>query len=406
MQMILRPASAKDLPAIRKSLKSWCEEDPGLAALLDTLFDANSRERARCTVLESENAVRCVAVWTRESEEEIRLHGLGLAQTAQETGADARFLKEEIIEWADTGASRVLVKVPQTVSVPLVKRLRACGFIFEGTSSTFNVQGSPRIRLCKYFRYGSVPYSEVMSLLEELLTSLGCEIRPEGDGFGYRIRAEYRLPFVFSAWHRITRSETDIIVHPPARVLAMDELETLFFPLRIECRNEKPLFLPLERKRAKSLIDVPNVDTRQDSLFGSEVLQPYRRLFLNNITYCYPAGLKRMRRGLPLLFYVNGVGIVGSGRVEDWHLDEPSSLYNSIDEMGYFDPEDVKEHAAESGPLEGKVLVIRFQWYRPFRRTVTLDEIRKLEAGFNPQRTRALSTHLFHAIMAAGNPAG
>jgi hypothetical protein len=228
-------------------------------------------------------------------------------------------------------------------------------------------------------------------------------VRTEGEGFGYRIGPEYRLPFMFNAWHRITRSGPEIIVHPPARILEMHELETLFFPLRIRAVQERPLFLPLERKRATRLIDLPDEDVRQGSLFQDGWFHQHRRLFLNNLTYGYPAGLKGVRRGLPVLFYVNRVGVVGSGRVEHWYLDKPRNLYNQLDEMGFYDPEDVKECAASSGPSAGKVLVIRFHWYRSLKRPVTLERLRELDGTFNPQRTRALSADLFESILAAGN---
>jgi hypothetical protein len=316
------------------------------------------------------------------------------------------FVREEILEWAEMGISKVFVTVPKGVASQVVRCLRACGFMFEGIWSSRALDGSHRIRLSKYFLYRSIPHHQLMDFLREFLVSLGYEVRPEADGFGYRIREEYRLPFIFSAWHRITQSGQDIIVHPPARVLEMHELETIFFPLHVQGSEDKPLLIPMEKDRAKTLINLPDMDAHQNSLFSTDVLYQYRRLHLNNLTYCYPAGLKRLRKGLPLLFYVNTIGVVGAGRVEDWRVDEPKNLYNSIDEMGYFDPEDVKEHAAPSGPLAGKVLAIRFQWYRPLKRVVSLDQIRKLDVAFNPQRTRTLSGDLFESILLAGNAAG
>lgn len=104
------------------------------------------------------------------------------------------------------------------------------------------------------------------------------------------------------------------------------------------------------------------------------------------------------------MFYVNRVGAVGVGRVDDWYLDEPKNLYNNLDDMSYFDPEDVKEQAAVSGPRAGKVLLIRFQWYRPFKRAVSLEEIRGFDGTFNPQRSRALARSLFRSIVNAGTP--
>ena len=109
-----------------------------------------------------------------------------------------------------------------------------------------------------------------------------------------------------------------------------------------------------------------------------------------------------MRKGLPLLFYVNRVGAVGTARVENWYLDEPENLCGHFHEMAQFDPEDVKEHAAGSGPRAGKVLAIRFRWYRPLARVVPLDEIRQMDSGFNPQRTRSIAPRLLQSIVSAG----
>jgi hypothetical protein len=179
----------------------------------------------------------------------------------------------------------------------------------------------------------------------------------------------------------------------------------LFFPLSISAKHDKPLLLPMEKKRAASLIELPPVSTHQDSLFDASALNERRTISLNNLTYSYPTGIQGIRKGLPILFYVNRIGAVGSGRVEEWYLDEPKNLYNKIDEMGYFDPEDVKEYAAVSGPRSGKVLVIRFNWYRPFKRAVALEEIRSIDDSFNPQRTRSLACASFEDIVRAGNTA-
>jgi len=185
--------------------------------------------------------------------------------------------------------------------------------------------------------------------------------------------------------------------------LELYDLETIFYPLSIRTRNEKPLLVPMDKKRASHLVHLPRLDTQQATLFAEGAQVTHRPVFSNNLTYSFPAGLHGMRRGLPVLFYVNRVGAVGTGRVEDWYLDEPKNLYNSLDEMGYFDPQDVKEHVASVGPNAGKVLVIRFKWYRPLKRVVTLEEIRGIDDSFNPQRTRSLSSTLFSSIVTAGN---
>ncbi|MBI4964716.1 MAG: hypothetical protein HY913_15660 [Desulfomonile tiedjei] len=403
MKMILRQALDKDRQAIESILKPWTDDDPEVLDALQDAFRADLPGAIRCRLLETDKTIRCVSVWKWENKDEVRLIALGMGPGASEFGIDNRFISEEILDWADSGVSKVTVVLPEMVAPPLTGSLRTSGFIFEGISSSCGVKQNSRVRFCKHFLYRSIPYSQVMGFIKDFLLSLGYEVRTEGDGLGYRIRSDHRFPFIFNAWHRITRSGPDIIVHPPARVLELYDLETIFYPLTIRTRNEKPLLIPMDKKRASHLLNLPRLDAHQGTLFAEGAGDGHRQLFSNNLTYSYPAGLQGMRRGMPLLFYVNRVGAVGTGRLDDWYLDEPKNLYNNLDEMGYFDPQDVKEHVASSGPNAGKVMVIRFKWYRSLKRVVSLEEIRGIDDGFNPQRTRSLSSQFFQSVVAAGN---
>lgn len=403
MKMILRPALKADLSSLKKILEPWSTHDPSIEHALQSLLQSGEYHSHRCDVLEIDKVIRCAILWFLEKPDEIRISALVLSSTVNDVGAYTRFLTEEVLQWVDLGISKVTITLPESLSPILVGNLKSCGFMFEGITSGCTPNDRPQVRLCKHFLYRSIPYGEVIGFLKDFLLSLGYEIRNEGDGFGFRVRSEYRLPFIFSPWHRVTRSGPDIIVHPPARVLELHELETLFYPLKIQSPSERPLLLPTEKKTAQHLIDLPDEDACQNSLFRGTPYQE-RIIRLNRLTVCHPSGLKGIRRGLPLMFYVNRVGAVGVGRVEDWYLDEPKNLYNNLDEMSYFDPEDVKEQAAVSGPRAGKVLLIRFQWYKPFKRAVSLEEIRGIDGTFNPQRARSLPRSLFRAIVAAGTP--
>jgi N-acetylglutamate synthase-like GNAT family acetyltransferase len=402
MKMILRQAVKKDVPAILNILKPWSEQDPTVSAVLENLPSLGEKSHIQCRLFEQDKTIRCAGLWIQERKDQMRLLALGFGPGASDIGADVRFIREAILEWTEMRISKVIARLPETLSVPLMGPLKNSGFMFEGFSSSLSEKDQPQLHLCKHFLYRSIPHTQTMNFLKDFLMSLGYEVREEGDGFGFRTRSEYRLPFIFSAWHRVTRSGPDIIVHPPARVLELHELETLFYPLQIHSRNEKPLLLPMEKKRATPLIELPHFDNGQDSLFDTASMRR-KTVPLNNVTYSYPTTVQGMRRGLPLLFYINRVGAVGTGRVEDWHLDEPKNLYSNIDEMGFFDPEDVKEHAATSGPRMGKVMVIRFHWYKPLKRAVSLEEIRRMDDNFNPQRTRTLSWDLFQSIVSAGS---
>jgi hypothetical protein len=403
MELVFRHAAKKDLPALKKIFRSWAESDPGILDMLNASLSGGEDKNLRCAVLEAAKTIRAGLLWYTYAINEVRVVALGTGPGASELDASERLLKEQILEWSEESITKVTIKIPAAMASSFITNLKSCGFMLEGISSRFGTGESPEIRMCKHLLHRSVPYSGIMQFLKELLVSLGYEVRPEGEDFGYRVKNEYRLPFIHSSWHRITRNGPDIIVHPPARILELHELETLFFPLTIRTKNDRPLLLPMEKKRAVTLIDLPPAYSQQDSLFGVTPLNHQRDLRINNLTYSYPTGIQKIRKGLPILFYVNRMGAVGSGRIEEWYLDEPKNLYNKIDEMGYFDPEDVKEYAASSGPKSGKVMVIRFAWYRPLKRTVPLEEIRTIDDSFNPQRTRSLSSESFKAIIIAGN---
>jgi hypothetical protein len=403
-KMIFRPALKKDLPAIRKIIKPWIAEDSSVSQYLESIPAPGETSEVRSRVLEVDKSIKCVMFWVKSKPDEAQITAMGFGQNSSELGADCKFIQEAILEWSEIHVSKVIIRVPEAVSNPLLPPLKASGFMFEGISSRTGNKQRPTLHLCKHFLYKTVPNSKIMEFLRDFLTSLGYEIRSEDDGFGYRLRTEYRLPFIFSPWHRITKNGPDIIIHPPARILETHELETLFYPLQVHVSGERPLLVPMERKRAQVSIELPDLESRQNTLFAPEAMRK-RAIFHNNLAFSLPSGPQTIRRGLPVLFYVNKLGAVGSGRVEDWYLDEPKNLFNDIDDMSFFDPADVVEHAATTGSKAGKVLVIRFQWYRPFKKVISFDEIRRVDENFNPQRTRALSSSLFQTITEVGNEA-
>jgi len=399
---MLREARSKDTSAIKKILSGWLQEGTLLNGDLEETIRNQPHDPTSCRVVEDEKTIRAVSLWTREGSSEVRLLGFGSGGPPDQD-LERRLLHEEILDWSEMGVSRVTVDVPEPMSADLVPLLKMCGFLYEGMSSGWSVSQKPLLKLSKHFLYRTVPQRELMAFLMEFMISSGYEALTEEGGFRYRVRQEFTRPFIFSPWHRITTSGSEILVHPPARVIERHELEELFFPMRIYSPAERPLLLFMEKKRARALVDLPSGDARQNSLFQGSIRGWQRPLRRHNLTYSHPVGLKTLRKGLPLLFYVNGTGAVGSGRVEDWSLDEPENLIARLREIGEFDPADVREHAATSGPRMGKVLVIRFCWYRPLKRAVTLEEIRAMDVNFNPPRTRSVSSELFQSVLARGN---
>ena len=211
---------------------------------------------------------------------------------------------------------------------------------------------------------------------------------------------------MFSHWHSVSKSGSDIIVQPPAHILEHYELETLFYPLRIYSPKEWPLLVPLGRKRAKQLIELPREDAKQKSLFNGTGIGQERRVCLRDIAYSYPAGKRGLRKGLPVLFYVNRVGAVGTARAEDLSLEDPANVDDALNGLELPSANGNKRQVPNGEQKIGKVLVVRFKWYRPLRKTVPLEEIRLLDEKFNPQRMRAVPNRLYESILDRGNRPG
>lgn len=402
--MLLKQAVARDIPAVKKIFKKWTGKKPVISEILDGPSRLNRGQNGvRLDVVEIDKSVRCACLWRPQEDNQIDIIAFDMSNGADELGVDSRFLLEEILEWADMKVSRVTISVPEELCRPIAPALRNAGFISEGMSCFCGSKDEPLIHFSKHFCYEVVPSSDIMILLRNFMTLLGYEVQTDSGGFGYRIRSEYGHPFIFNSWHKVSRSGSDIIVHPPARVLEPHEIETLFYPLTIEFPEERALLVSMEKKRAEALLEFPDSEAYQNSLFADKTLPKFRILPRNNLTYTYPVNVQGLRKGLPLVFYVNKVGVVGSGRLEDWYLDEPKNLYNQIDEMGFFEPEDVKEYAATTGPKAGKVLLLRFHWYKALKRPVPLEEIRKIDETFNPQRTRTVSPEFFRMVHEVGN---
>lgn len=403
MEVIARPALYSQLPAVRELLKPWIEENPGLEEVLEKIILEPS-SAGRCDIVEIDGQVKCACLWAQERSGHISISAFAVSADLEQADAADEFLRQQIMQWAENGITRASIHVPGKVCELVIRCLRNCGFLFEGVSTSWEAGDAYAVRLCKHFLYREIHHSEVLDFLRQILTGMGYEIRDEDEGFSYRMRTECRFPFSFPFWHRISRIGHDIVVHPPARVLEWHELETQFYPMQIYARHEKPFVLHLEKRGAASNIELPEGDNRQDSLFGatSSVARP-RILHIANTTFSDPAGVHGMRKGMPILFYVNRVGAVGHARTLDWYLEDAKNLQGDSVPAAALNSREMTEYVAPAVPRTGKVLVVRFHWHRPMRRAVSLDEIRRMDPSFNPQRTRHISRSLFQSILASGN---
>jgi hypothetical protein len=403
-KVILRHALNKDITTITEILRQWIDNDRSILDLLENCVSEGSRD-THCELVELGNRIIYTNLWKNEGPDQVRIFGLGTGGEASDRAAATNFLRQQITDWASKGVRTASACVPETASSDIAECLRACGFIFEGIASDCGIEGRRFLRYCKHFLYRTIHHSEILDFLRQILLGLGYELKNEAEGFSYRIRAECRPPFSFGFWHRIARMDRDIIIHPPARVLEWHELENLFYPLQIYARRDRPILLHLEKKKALQLIDLPTIDDRQDTLFGSKTSSAIHPKFLprDNVAFTEPGTALDIRKGLSILFYVNRIGAVGHARVADWYLDDLADLKDPPKDINDSDINGATRSTGEPDLKSGKALFIRFQWYSPLKRPVSLDEIRKLDDTFNPQHARAISSKLFRSILSRGN---
>lgn len=400
MKPIIRSATEKDLVEIASSLG----DSPRRRSFQDFLSrdksSAPNDENLTITILEIEGKPHGVSAWSLVANQEIALAVFWTSDEARKTGLDVRFLRREILAWAARKILKVRMTLFESESLSVAKTLITCGFFHEGMEWSSVPEGENRFRFGKKLIYESIPPLGLVGFLEKLFVSLGYETRIENGALLYRPGPGYRTPFVSASWHRINRQGPNLIVSPPARPLESYELETLFFPLIIEGHHESPLMITLDKKRAMSMIDMPREETKHENLFFTE--NSARQILRRNLVYTFPTGFHEIRKGLPILFYVNGVGAVGQARIETWMFEDPRNLCKALYDDETYDLDHVRERVDVTGPKKGKTLVLSYEYYRVFKRPVSLEAMKVSDNDFNPQRQRSISYEFFKSICGIG----
>jgi N-acetylglutamate synthase-like GNAT family acetyltransferase len=393
MKTVIRPATEKDQTQIEVMLRNWTLKNR-------TITNAPASGSSHLSVLETQGALEGVSFWEITSPDEIELLGFALSENATQCGFGAELLKREIMAWAKLKVSRISLIVPESESRTLTALFRACGFISDGACWPGNRNDEIGLRFYKKLVYETINYEDSIDFLGNLFMSWGYDIREEQDGLTYRMKPESMSPFFSSVWHRINMLGGQIIISPPARPLEAHELETLFFPLIVKYRDETPLLITIDRKRASSMIELPQTETNYYDLFNRE--NPGSTWLGRDLVYSFPTGFQKIRRGLPILFYVNRLGAVGEARTKSWSFEDPTYLCKTLYNGEKGDLEHLREHAVTEGSKVGKALVLRYEFYRVFKNPVSLEKMKLIDTDFNPQRQRSISYDFFREVAEIG----
>ena len=399
--MLMRPARKSDFRLISKLFEPWFEAHHSLKEnFWNFLCGRSAPGDVFSNVLESEGKIACASFWESTGPQEIEL--LAFNFDKEHTGEEGarQLLESEIVHCSRQKIAKISVECPQNIALSIHGLFRSMGFVFQ--SFSFQTQFRQNIiTMTKELDHVVVRKKDISSFLKEKFQKFGYEIKNETDGFSYRVADTCQKPFLVSNWHRIVFSGNDLIVYPPAKRLEPHELETMFYPLRIVGPDEAPLLVTMEKKRALCMFNIPEEDSTQKSMFSPDSGQLVCPTTLVNVTYSIVSGHKELRQGLPVLFYVNGVGAVGEARIVGWTVETVSDILQNLDNYPGIEAGDVDPKSTKVGPKLLQILKIRYNYYRAFHRAIPFEEIRSLEASFNPQRRRFVSNELFELISSA-----
>ncbi len=403
MFMLIRPARKGDAPAISGMLTPWFDFNPTLEKKFTDLIVRNSlADNTFCNVLEANRKVVCVSFWQSNPFREIDLLAIHFSRDERDQDIIIAFLEHEIVEWSKRKCGRIIFNFPESVDDILSKLLKKLGFMFESVFHRAQFRNAI-ICMTKTLCHETVGHSGALDFLKQKFLELGYEIMPEATGFSYRTREPFLKPFLIGSWHRVIASGNDIIIYPPAKKIETHELETMFYPLRIARLDDTPILVTLEKKRACSIINIPREDWSQRSILGEDSELLSCPLNLSNTTYSIASGHKSLRKGLPVLFYVNRLGAVGEARIIDWSIETVSNLFRNIENFPGIQPDDVDLLETKTCSKITQVLKITYNYYRSFNRIISYEDIRAIDPSFNPQRRRFISNDIFESISALGS---
>jgi GNAT superfamily N-acetyltransferase len=164
------------------------------------------------------------------------------------------------------------------------------------------------------------------------------------------------------------------------------DLETLFFPLLVK-HDIDGLVIPIREQFVSRLI--PSTQMQQ-------MLPPSRvQLRTDNVYYRYPSAHRGLRRGSPLFFFEtrrrSGASrLIGEAKLMECAVDEPAELFARFGNLGVYTLEQLVATAPRRGRDAGKVLALRFDWYREVGRELASEAIRRIVPRYDPTTARRI----------------
>ncbi len=155
-------------------------------------------------------------------------------------------------------------------------------------------------------------------------------------------------------------------------VLDAYDVETLFYPLRLDRDPDPAWIIPIQPDFANQLIP----------RWGQATLEAVRvQLSTRNVYYRVADRVGALRRGATILWYVSDEAeIRGESKLAAWHVGSPHDLARRLGHLGAWTEKNIERHVGRGNPA----LALEFDWYAEYENPVDLNTLRQEVPKFNP----------------------
>ncbi len=401
---LIRPWTPDDAKPTRALLAPIAADYPKFDEWLEHQWAKASVSKK---VAEVDGAVAAYSMWTRKDDRNVKLQTFMVGQLFRGTAIGQHLLYHELRTWADEPRiERVFVTVSSS-KAELIGYFRQFGFLVEGSSANRYPRkaNAAELVLAKHFIRETVREPRELERVIGLIARGVWGVDPTGapdSRFGVSAES-WSIPLYFPEVQVVTDlreatvSPRVKLVSPSGETLRSDDDASLmreFFPLRVHLRNKRYAIVPIYAAWVKAMLS-----TRDDA---SASRPTSLKLRVDNVYYCYPK-LRDLTAGDLVLFYEpkrdgGSQSAIGSAIVRETMLDTPEVLFGRFSDQGVYGIDDIRAHVSS-----GTAMAIHFELFEPFKRPITLAQIRKiLQNHTNIQGLTKIARDQFERIRGLG----
>src|SRR3989338_1886015 len=275
--------------------------------------------------------------------------------------------------WTEKGYKRIFVTFAEEDVDELLNYFREYGFLLDGVFPFNYRQDKAEYYMSKMNVYLSIDKNNFQSFVADYLFRLR----------GYNVSSIKSRQFVVQK-HVYTKEAYKTLVYLNfeenidkntliKKLIDNYDLETMFFPLNIQKDEHAGFISPIQKLYADRILYAGT----QTQLLSDKISIRKEKVF-----YKFP-NIPNIKGGQTFLFYESEPtsAIIGEGKVKEFVIDKPEKIFERFNAKGVLSLEEIKGYADK----KGSVLAISIGKFVRYKNKVSLDKIREIKKGFNPQ---------------------